>query len=135
MIKASATFSSLDEVTGAKRIRHHSAVTYAYDPELVAFVAELGTPAVLDIEAARANTAALLTSMNDQVNTTGIVVEDRTIPDPKGTRCRSGYTGATSPRPQAAAPRCSTSMAAASSRGVTRCRTRSARTSRGVSTS
>jgi acetyl esterase len=84
MIQASATLCSLEEVTDEKRIRHHSAVTHAYDPELVSFVAQLGPPDVMDIAAARANTEALLGSFNDSVDTSGIDVVDREIAGPDG---------------------------------------------------
>jgi acetyl esterase len=59
-------------------------VPYAYDPELAPFVELLPQSDFSNIEASRANLAALIAPLNAAVDTTGVSVEDRDIPGPAG---------------------------------------------------
>jgi acetyl esterase/lipase len=59
-------------------------VPYAYDPELAPFVELLPQSDFSDIHASRANLAALIAPLNAGVDTTGVTVDDRSIPGPEG---------------------------------------------------
>lgn len=57
---------------------------YAFDPELAPIVDLLPASNLDDLTEARGRIEALLQPMNDQVDLTGVVVEDRTVPGPEG---------------------------------------------------
>jgi acetyl esterase len=59
-------------------------VPYAYDEELAPFVELIPRSDFSNIEASRANLAALIAPLNAAVDTTGISVEDRVVPGPEG---------------------------------------------------
>lgn len=86
---------------------------YAFDPDLVALVESLEDSTITDLAAARLSMAALYADMVAQLDTTGLLIEDRLVPDAAPIRrCRCASTARPPSMPRWAA--CSPSTAAGS---------------------
>jgi acetyl esterase len=59
-------------------------MTYAIDPELAPFVEILPVRDWSDVESARSAMTGLVEMLNQSVDTTGVSIEDRCVPGPKG---------------------------------------------------